>query len=69
MMGMFGVGDRISQIIFEQIAIPAIEEAVDFPRANKGSQGFGSTGNMTSASVGMKKEKEEFIWREHSSAH
>jgi len=37
-------GDRIAQLILEQISIPTVVEVNDLTTSNRGASGFGSTG-------------------------
>ena len=38
------VGDRIAQLVLEQISIPTVVEVDDLSDTKRGSGGFGSTG-------------------------
>jgi len=41
---VIGRGDRIAQLILEQIVTPDVSEVQDLPATTRGASGFGSTG-------------------------
>ena len=50
------VGDRIAQMILEQIKTPEVEEQADLDQTDRGEKGFGSTG-MNEVKNELEKEK------------
>ena len=54
------MGDRIAQMILEQIKTPEVVEQADLDQTNRGSKGFGSTGmNEMKKRVESRKEWSE----------
>ena len=59
-------GDRIAQLILEEIKTPEVVELFSMEDTERGMAGFGSTGTCNSLSTA---EMEEIVWEEHLVAH
>ena len=61
-----GKGDRIAQLILEQIKTPIMKEVAELTGSERASGGFGSTGVNIVVDEG---ELEQKVWNEHLVAH
>ena len=59
-------GDRVAQLVLEEIRTPEVVEILDMEETERGGGGFGSTGVCNSLSDG---DKEQIVWEEHLVAH